>query len=109
MNAFLTGSEVYGVPNVESDVDLVVRVDAETAKKLRELSDTPIEKNGIVIVRFGKLNLVLCEDDDQYAIWRLGTTQLMMRKEKSSKVVATEVFRELRQKVGAPDINPSAR
>ncbi len=107
MNAFLTGSEVYGVPNSKSDVDLVVRVDAETAKKLRSLSDTPTERNGIVIVRFGKLNLILCETDDQLAVWRLGTTALTMKNEKTSSEAAHAYFRELREKVGVADISQS--
>ena len=107
MNAFLTGSEVYGVPNSNSDVDLVIRVDEETAKKLRSLSDTPIERNGIVIVRFGKLNLILCETDDQLAVWRLGTTALVRKNEKTSSEDAHAFFKELRGKVGVADISQS--
>lgn len=68
MNAFLTGSRVYGKPRPGSDTDLVIRVDEATADRLRKLSETGKEP-----VKFGRLNLILCETDEEYAVWKTGT------------------------------------
>ena len=79
MQAFITGSRAYGKPKPESDVDLVIRVDPDTAAKLRSLSDPSYDaqlKGEIKPVRFGRLNLILCETDDEWAVWRVGTTQM---------------------------------
>jgi hypothetical protein len=41
MNAFLTGSHVYGEPRPDSDVDLVIRCDEDTWRTLAALADNP--------------------------------------------------------------------
>lgn len=72
MLSFITGSRAYGTPRKDSDVDLVVRVNPETAEALRALSDRGKEP-----VRFGRLNLILCETDDEWAVWRMGTSKML--------------------------------
>ena len=108
MFAFITGSRAYGNVKPFSDIDLVVRVDEATAQKLRNLSDTP-QKNecGYVVARFGRLNLILCETDVQFSIWKLGTEGLVYQKKPSDKVVAKETFDVLRRIVGLPDAGDS--
>ena len=67
----LTGSRVYGSPRIDSDVDLVVLVDKETAKKLEDLSD-----GGTYPVKFGTLNLILVTDERSFEVWKEGTEHL---------------------------------
>lgn len=88
MTAFLTGSRAYGDPGPDSDVDLVVRVDKETAEKLRKLSD-----NGEYPIRFGKLNLVLCASDQAFGAWRYGTDKLIHAREVEGEPVDRETAR----------------
>lgn len=64
MNAFLTGSRVYGNAREDSDVDLVVLVDEATEKLLHALSD-----GGGLPCKFGKLNLILCSNQDKFNRW----------------------------------------
>jgi hypothetical protein len=109
MNAFITGSEAYGQPNFNSDVDLVIRVDSDTAKRIRCLSDGMkyVPGNTNPVVRFGRLNLILCETDEEYAVWRLGTTELIKKSTPTAKEQARQVFRELRARVDVPEIEQS--
>jgi Kef-type K+ transport system membrane component KefB len=88
--SFITGSRAYGTPRPDSDVDLVILTDEDTATALRTLSD------GKGAVRFGKLNLVVCTTQDEYAVWRLGTTQMLRSKSKFSQPQAKAVLDKLR-------------
>jgi len=60
MNAFRTGSTVYGVPTENSDIDLVV---------LMEQAD--IDALGPFPIRFGKLNLIALDSPVEFAQWLL--------------------------------------
>lgn len=77
--AFLTGSHAYGEPKKGSDVDLVIRVSSVVADKLKELS------GGKEPVRFGNLNLILCETDTEFAAWKVGTVQMSLEKTRGSQ------------------------
>lgn len=105
MNAFLTGSRVYGRPGPNSDIDLVVRVDPRLAGILRALSGaTGIDDDaGAKPVRFGKLNLILCETDEQYAVWAKGTAEMTGSGKPFDKVAAKAVFDKYREAVGLLD------
>lgn len=74
--AFVTGSRAYGSPREDSDCDLVIRCSESTARRLRELSDDPAHC-GRLGVRFGVLNLILCETDEEYTAWFDGTQALV--------------------------------
>lgn len=112
MHAFITGSRAYGTPNAESDVDLVIRVDENTAAMLRKLSDKTTEiaqKGAKTPVRFGNLNLILCETDDEWAVWRVGTTGMMNDIETYDRVKAKAELDKLRTLVGIFDKADSER
>lgn len=66
MEAFLTGSHVYGKPTVYSDIDLVIRVSPETKQELLELS------GGGYQIKFGNLNLITATTDAEYDSWVIG-------------------------------------
>ena len=101
MEAFITGSHAYGTPTERSDVDIVLRVSADTAKQLRKLSSSD------KIVRFGKANLILVENDLEYAAWLLGTRDLQRRGVSVNKRDAKRVFDQLRESIGVLDNHDS--
>ncbi len=78
MQAFLTGSHAYGTPREDSDIDLVIRCDEETAKFLSAQRDPMAD--GSPAIKFGKMNFIPCTTDEQYNAWRAGTTALQYRK-----------------------------
>jgi hypothetical protein len=77
MKAFITGSRAYGTPRLDSDLDLVIRCDEDTAAALRIAAAT-ISKEGntnFAGIR-GPLNLILCDSDEKYDAWLKGTIEL---------------------------------
>jgi len=77
--AFVTGSQVYGTPTEESDIDLVVLVSDEQYSKLVKLSNGMGENTGprsYPQIRFGKLNLIALSDDVVWKAWRDATRSL---------------------------------
>ena len=91
-NAFLTGSQVYGKPEEFSDVDLVVRVDQETAQKLVELSD-----DESIPIRFGRLNLIVTIEDEQFEAWEEMTEEALDRSRSRRSPVLRDEAIELRE------------
>lgn len=100
MNALITGSYAYGMPTSESDVDLVIRVDFETKELLERLSGAnTIDHTSI---RFGKLNVIACTSDEEFAAWKFGTEAVKKIRYYTGKPVskfdakkALDQFREL--------------
>jgi len=83
VNAFITGSHAYGAPRSNSDVDLVVLVDADTQCLLqRESGDGPI--------RFGRLNLIAVTSERLFAAWKLGTEQLIEERNWTGQPISRE-------------------
>lgn len=111
--ALFTGSWVYGKPNKNSDVDLVLLVTKKQLATLKKLADkdcslvaprNTISDGGGEIssasLRYGKLNLILTTDPVAFAVWHAGTADLVARKQRGtvlSKAAAIKIFRRLRQ------------
>lgn len=83
--AFVTGSRSYGKPRNESDIDLVVWCERETALALATILGDPGEDygEGSVQVKVGDrdgdqpiLNLILVSDRKVWLAWQRGTAQL---------------------------------
>ena len=76
--AFLTGSRVYGEPRPDSDVDLVIRADAETIEALQKLLGRHMSDydGRSISLRCGDLNLHVCHTDKGFDLWKLGTRVL---------------------------------
>jgi hypothetical protein len=99
---FISGSHAYGVPNEDSDIDLVIKVASrEVALWLYEMlnddysgSDTPAY--GSISIKHGKLNLICCWDENVYEIWRKGTIQLQSLQNKATREQAIALFENLR-------------
>jgi hypothetical protein len=94
MNAFVTGSRAYGTPKSDSDVDLVILTDPYTADMLMKQSD-----GGKIPIRFGNLNLVVCTDPAEFAIWKVGT-EIVKHKNLDDRDAAKEVFAAIRDATG---------
>lgn len=113
MNAFITGSHAYGKPNKESDIDLVIRADYDVKRLLTKAGGVTVpgkkdvRGNDYVTIRFGPLNIVVCETDNSYAIWKIGTEALRERKEETGKSITKEEalkqFNELRELTSTQD------
>lgn len=71
--AFVTGSRRYGKPTPDSDLDLVILVEDEDAQKLLIEHGGEQDDDGRLVIRFGKLNLIVCRDIEQYEAWKDGT------------------------------------
>lgn len=89
MQAFLTGSRVYGSPREDSDIDLVVFCSEHTRKTLEKHKDGG---HAINAVRFGKLNLILCDSKPDYDAWQVGTLALQARGKSVDRETAKNLF-----------------
>lgn len=96
MNAFLTGSRVYGTPHADSDVDLCVVLSEENLNLLRELCDGDPGSGGDSL-RFGKLNLICFTVAECAEPWRVATERLIVRK----PVTRDEAVKEIKAEVKA--------
>jgi hypothetical protein len=97
---FITGSHVYGIPNAESDVDLVLLLDARTQQILEANSETKK-----VPIRYGNLNLILCHSPEEYDAWKTFTDQTTQVAVESgigvSSAEAREIFKKYRIRGGS--------
>lgn len=105
MNAFITGSRVYGKPKPDSDIDLVVFADYQTRTMLESMSDDkPSDPFTPTTIRFGKLNVIVCEDFDEFVAWRAGTREMLLNLiengHKSTREEAKAKFDEYESKLG---------
>lgn len=104
MNAFMTGSHIYGTPTEDSDVDLVIFMEPGAGFDFANLFKAEIQrgKNNYPGAQFtqGKLNIILCTDEEQYFIWEQGTRELWARRP-VTREEAMAHFAQLRVKYGA--------
>jgi hypothetical protein len=98
MKSFITGSHAYGNPGPKSDIDLVVMVDDLGEEILRKFSE------GCRTVRFGKLNLIICCSESEFAAWKFSTDKLKKLHRETgatfTKEAAHAVFEKDRQALG---------
>ena len=106
MNALITGSHAYGKPTSESDVDLVVRVGWETKELLERLSGASTIDHAAI--RFGKLNVIACTSDEEFAAWKFGTEAVkkicLDGRNPVNKDDAKKVFDQFRALLGIEDV-----
>jgi hypothetical protein len=79
MNAFIGGSRWYGKPTPNSDVDLCILVTEQEAEILASQADIPNSKRencGSFPLKFGKLNLIVCVEEETFNLWFEGRNQL---------------------------------
>ena len=99
MLSIITGSQNYGQPTPESDVDLVIRCSETTKELLIEISD--LKK---MPIKFGKLNIICCTNDDEFALWVLGTRICSEKNLEEGRPIpkteAKEILDDLRYRIG---------
>lgn len=106
MNAFITGSHAYGIPDADSDLDLVILLSDDDFTLLcgfyvakggegLDLSYLSDDSCGISL-RFGELNILCVNDARDWETWRKGTHDLVAMKP-VSRETAVEVFQRLRK------------
>lgn len=77
----LTGSRIFGTPGPDSDLDLVIFMPLEDAKRLVGMAEGQDPDNlqsygdGMYSLKFGLLNLLVCTTEKAYHIMRTGTDQ----------------------------------
>lgn len=108
--SFLTGSQAYGTPTNESDIDLVVLVDSQDAifelanfsqpNKEERCSASDLVAQGNASLRFGKLNLIVTIHPEIFNLWKRGTEYLRSIAP-VTREQAMEHFRRLREQIGA--------
>ena len=87
MKSFLTGSQVYGFPTPESDIDLVVYVSGKDAKFLFS------QKEPGKPLMFGDLNLVVLTCEQDWINWRTATDECT-RKKPITRDEAIKIFND---------------
>lgn len=108
--SFITGSQMYGNPGGQSDIDLVIPMDRDQMNLLVHLyNEAGLNKEGegvpsetvredSVSLRFGKLNLIVCCEKEVYTLWKEGTDYLRS-KAPVSRIEAREHFDILRRRL----------
>lgn len=112
--AFITGSQVYGTPNEDSDIDLVILVDGDVeshdALELLAAKGEPVlagaeDYGDHLTIRFGDLNLIVFTDEVPFEAWRKTTNELIARR----PVTRDEAIKAMMKADGRADANPEIR
>ena len=78
---FVTGSYAYGTPKKKSDLDIVVLANnkfwSQIAILCEERGKNPGADYPESSVYLGGLNLIRCQNEDQYNLWKQGTEELI--------------------------------
>jgi Nucleotidyltransferase domain len=128
-NAILTGSRVYGTPTPDSDLDVVMLMDAKQIAKFAALVGEGYHQSNI-LVRYGlsctikintmfhkmvndlsewtnthqgTVNLLLVDTSEAFEAWKIGTEELTARKP-VTRDEAVEVFQRLREERGLKEL-----
>jgi len=91
--AFITGSHAYGTPREDSDIDIVVLVDFETAEELERLSKAKPSKvpHRPRKILLDNVNLVVCTSEFRFGLWKNGTAKCV-RKAPITREEAIEII-----------------
>lgn len=82
VNAFLTGSRVYGTPRDESDIDLMILTSDDDYAALCNwgtVRNASGEQCDWQSLRFERLNIISTSDPDRFEVWRKITNDLAAR------------------------------
>lgn len=84
MVGFITGSHAYGVPQPDSDLDVVLSVtpkEWDAFMSITDVTDPGNTTSPTPTIRTGRLRIVLCSELrlPEYNLWRRGTDDLQAR------------------------------
>lgn len=105
MNAFLTGSQAYGTPREDSDVDLAIVMTSADLALLRPLVDSTHGSNGASL-RFGRLNLIALPADE-FVAWKIATERAIAEKP-VTRERAIELIEAEKDKISSGDFGVAA-
>ncbi len=90
--AFVTGSQKYGSPNKDSDIDLVVFLDSDDILLLADtfLPDDP-GYGDVLVLRFDTLNLICFSDEKKYEAWKQGTAECYEKRPVTREVAVSTI------------------
>lgn len=101
---FITGSQAYGTPGPDSDIDLVILCDKEVVDKLQLFSDHSGQdameeyyNDGLPCLYFGKLNIIFVCNLGLFEVWKKAT-EFLAAKKPVTREQAIEYVRRKRQK-----------
>lgn len=105
--AIVTGSRKYGSPRGDSDLDLAVLLSKEDMPLLASVADTTpgclnregqpeYDSDAGWSYRFGRLNLIACDNPAQWEVWHDGTNQLLQRARRGETLSRDEAVRQFR-------------
>lgn len=99
MTAFLTGSQAYGKPRPDSDIDLCVLVDSADYLRLKALAgyDGDANREGSFPCRFGKLNLLVFKSEKAFDTWSEATDNLIRVAPVTREFAVTHIDAKLRE------------
>lgn len=105
MSYFLTGSQVYGTPRDDSDIDLALFADCECLRWIGTFADKSLieSREGHDSFRFGKLNLLLFYDRKEFDSWKIATENLKHRRPVTREQAIQEIDRQLNEEEGRND------
>lgn len=95
-SSFITGSRAYGIPREDSDIDLVILVEPDTACELwciNKLGRFPEDAHSFKI-SFNNLDLIICSTKKAFNNWHKGT-ELLKAKKPVTREEAIEQFESI--------------
>lgn len=103
--AFITGSRAYGIPEMDSDLDLVVFMTPETYETLTRFTDNVVghgesatmDEAGMGSLKFGELNIIPVTNEAIYKAWKQGT-EFLIREMPVDRKRAITVLKEFKRK-----------
>lgn len=116
-SAFVVGSHAYGTPRKDSDIDLVIHIDASTLPKgvmaklqsmnesSCEFSDLDIDckptedRGGQIVLREGGLHILIMFDEAKFKVWKR-CAEVMTILQPQSKDQAHEYIRRSFRNLG---------
>lgn len=108
--AFMTGSRVYGKPDMDSDWDMVLMANDSIIEELIDACDGDEEyefdEEGEVSysIRFGNLNLIVLQKN-QFKAWKDATEELIQRKP-VTRDQAVECIQQHLALIDIPSVDP---
>lgn len=102
-NAIITGSQVYGQPTDESDVDVVVLMDRVDLDLLDALLPGGRQHCTGVTWRLGQLNLIATWSTEEFEAWNAARDECEARGGDLTRDESVKIHRQAFQKRNVPD------
>lgn len=105
MSYFFTGSQVYGTPTEESDIDLaILEVGERLSDRLAPLANKSlvVSRDGHDSFKFGRLNILVFQNEKEFDAWKEATENLKTRRPVTREQAIAEIDKQL-AKIGGDE------